>query len=116
MAKQHHTTKSQETTPMSSAPRHSAAATDELPKDITELVQMIAALPANFRGEIEPVLERVVESTRRRRRILTLVQEALSQLRLDMKYLVFDLEATRRERDAFRQQNGEEGKEDGSGG
>ena len=57
---------------MSSAPRNSAAATDELPKDITELAQMIAALPANFRGEIEPVLERVVESTRRRRRILTL--------------------------------------------
>ena len=26
---------------------------------------------------------------------------ALSQLRLDMKYLVFDLEATRRERDAL---------------
>ena len=38
----------------------------------------------------------------RRRRILNLVQEALSQLRLDMKYLVFDLEATRRERDALK--------------
>jgi hypothetical protein len=45
---------------------------------------------------------RVVDSTRRRRRILNLVQEALSQLRLDMKYLVFDLEATRRERDALK--------------
>jgi hypothetical protein len=29
------------------------------------------------------------------------VQDALSQLRLDMKYLMFDLEATRRERDEF---------------
>ncbi len=96
---------------MSSAPRNSAATTDELPKDVTELVQMITALPANFRSEIEPVLERVVESTRRRRRILTLVQEALSQLRLDMKYLVFDLEATRRERDSYRQQRDDEGKE-----
>jgi hypothetical protein len=46
----------------------------------------------------------VVESTRRRRRILGLVQDALSQLRLDMKYLVFDLEATRRERDDYRRQ------------
>jgi hypothetical protein len=45
---------------------------------------------------------RVLESTRRRRRILTLVQDALSQLRLDMKYLMFDLEATRRERDEYR--------------
>jgi hypothetical protein len=32
---------------------------------------------------------------------LTLVQDALSQLRLDMKYLMFDLEATRRERDGY---------------
>ena len=46
---------------------------------------------------------RVIDSTKRRRRILNLVQEALGQLRLDMKYLVFDLEATRRERDALRQ-------------
>ena len=44
----------------------------------------------------------MVESTKRRRRILTLVQDALSQLRLDMKYLMFDLEATRRERDDYR--------------
>ncbi len=94
---------------MSTAPRFSAPQTDELPKDIIELGQMIAALPANFRTQIDPVLARVVESTRRRRRILTLVQEALSQLRLDMKYLVFDLEATRRERDAYRNQTGGEG-------
>lgn len=36
----------------------------------------------------------------RRLRILNLVKESLSQLRLDTKYLIFDLEATRRERDA----------------
>ncbi len=40
----------------------------------------------------------------RRGKILTLVKEALQQLRLDMKYLMFDLEATRRERDDYRQQ------------
>ena len=97
---------------MNSAPRRTDAAADELPKDIIELTQTIASLPANYRGNIEPVLERVIESTRRRRRILTLVQEALSQLRLDMKYLVFDLEATRRERDTYRQQAGDNGQED----
>lgn len=94
---------------MSSAPRFSASQTEDLPKDILELSQLIAALPVDRRAGIEPVLERVLESTRRRRRILTLVQEALSQLRLDMKYLVFDLEATRRERDAYRQQKGDQG-------
>jgi hypothetical protein len=35
---------------------------------------------------------------------LNLVQDALSQLRLDMKYMMFDLEATRRERDDYRRQ------------
>ena len=54
-----------------------------------------------YSRELIPALERVVESTKRRRRILNLVQDALSQLRLDMKYLMFDVEATRRERDEY---------------
>ncbi|MBL8854013.1 MAG: transcriptional regulator [Planctomycetaceae bacterium] len=70
--------------------------------DLTQLIGLVAELPPQYRDRIQPVLGRVVESTQRRRRILTLVQEALSQLRLDMKYLVFDLEATRRERDKFK--------------
>lgn len=70
--------------------------------DLTQLIGLVADLPPQYRDRIQPVLGRVVESTQRRRRILTLVQEALSQLRLDMKYLVFDLEATRRERDKFK--------------
>jgi hypothetical protein len=76
---------------------------------MADLGKMIASLPPAQRGLLEPVFSRVVESTRRRRQILNLVQEALSQLRLDMKYLVFDLEATRRERDAYRQSLEERG-------
>jgi hypothetical protein len=76
---------------------------EELTRDMVDLAQAIDALPAEYRAKIEPLFTRVAEGSRRRRRILTLVQEALSQLRLDMKYLVFDLEATRRERDAYRQ-------------
>ena len=87
---------------MSNAPQPTANETDELPRELTELMEKIAELPAEHRAELAPSLGRVVESTRRRRRILTLVQEALSQLRLDMKYLMFDLDATRRERDAYR--------------
>lgn len=76
--------------------------TDELPKDLVELAILIAKLPDNHRLELEPVVNKVIENSRRRRRIYTLVQEALSQLRLDMKYLMFDLEATRRERDQYK--------------
>ncbi|MGC4003897.1 MAG: transcriptional regulator [Pirellulales bacterium] len=77
--------------------------TDELPVDIVELAQVLQSLPIESRRLVEPVFARVVESTRRRRRILNLVQDALGQLRLDMKYLLFDLDATRRERDELQQ-------------
>jgi len=77
-------------------------AQEELPKDLVELAILIAKLPAEQRGELEPAVNKVIENSRRRRRIYNLVQEALSQLRLDMKYLMFDLEATRRERDQFK--------------
>jgi hypothetical protein len=88
---------------MNSPARLVVGQTEELPKDVAELAAAVANLPAEHRSRIEPLMFRVVDSTRRRRRILNLVQEALSQLRLDMKYLVFDLEATRRERDSLRQ-------------
>ena len=87
---------------MSTAPRMNKTTTEELPADLVELAGLIAALPVEHRRTIEPVFNRVTESTKRRRRILNLVQDALAQLRLDMKYLVFDLEATRRERDDAR--------------
>jgi hypothetical protein len=81
-------------------PRHS------LPREILELLEAIEKLPAEHRQALAPVVHRVVESSGRRRRILTTIQESISQMRLDMKYLMFDLEATRRERDALRDRLG----------
>ncbi|HHM12892.1 MAG TPA: transcriptional regulator [Planctomycetaceae bacterium] len=80
----------------------------ELPRELVELRERIAALGEADRRALEPLVQRVIDSTRRRQRIMQLVQEALSQLRLDMKYLVFDLEATRRERDALRERSDED--------
>lgn len=74
---------------------------EEIPTDLLELTEAIESLPIEHRIKLLPSLRRVTESSVRRRRILSLVQEALGQLRLDMKYLVFDLEATKRERDDF---------------
>lgn len=89
---------------MSTSNPASKTVSDPLPADLTELGAVIAGLPSEFRFLLEPTFERVVESTKRRRRILTLVQDALGQLRLDMKYLMFDLESTRRERDLYKRQ------------
>jgi hypothetical protein len=89
---------------MTQVSRVANAATDELPQDLIDLAAALDRLPDEQRQVIQPLLNRVIDSTRRRRRILHLVQDALSQLRLDMKYLLFDLEATRRERDDYRRQ------------
>jgi hypothetical protein len=75
---------------------------DQLPMDLDDLLLAVQTLPEQYRQELERPLNRVVNYTRRRRRILNLIQEALSQLRMDMKYLMFDLEATRRERDSYK--------------
>jgi len=49
----------------------------------------------------------IQEGDTRRKGTLQLIQEALNQLRLDVSYLTFDLEATRRERDALKAKLGE---------
>jgi hypothetical protein len=95
--------------PMSQPIRSAKPQTEEIPIEIADLAAAVSELPAEYREQIGSVVARVIESTKRRRRILNLVQDALGQLRLDMKYLVFDLEATRRERDQLRQQMEAEG-------
>ena len=57
----------------------------ELPQDIAELQALLTQLPESVRERITPTFDRVMEGTRRRRRILGLVQDAPSQLRLDLK-------------------------------
>ena len=92
---------------MNSPSRLPDTVTEELPRELLELGKRLAALPAAYQVELSPLFQQVSESVRRRRRILALVQEAMSQLRLDIKYLMFDLEVTRQERDALREHLGE---------
>lgn len=74
-----------------------------MPVEVTELARLVETLPEAYQDDFAASLQRIMDFTHRRRRILNLVQEALGQLRLDMKYLMFDLEATRRERDEYKQ-------------
>jgi len=89
---------------MQNALRFPDTSSEELPRELVELGKRIAALPEQHYRALEQPYAQVVDCIHRRRRILNLVQEALSQLRLDVKYLMFDLEVTREERDALRAQ------------
>ena len=70
-----------------SDPIHANDTTNEIPREILELAEALESLPDEHRQAVAPLLGRVIDSNRRRRRILSLVQDALGQLRLDMKYL-----------------------------
>ena len=93
--------------PMAVNPRFPDQIGDEVPRELIELARQIARLPPTLQPDLEAAYNRVVDSVRRRRRILSLVQEALAQLRLDIKYLMFDLEVTRKERDELRERLGD---------
>jgi hypothetical protein len=89
---------------MSQAAPSTESIVSEMSSELVDLQKLIDALPVESKLAIQPAFLKVVDSTNRRRKILQLVQESIGQLRLDMKYLVFDLEATRRERDLFQAQ------------
>ena len=88
---------------MNSNSRFPDSGEDDLPRELVDLARAIAVLPEEHQTELDSVYTRVVDSVKRRRRIISLVQEALAQLRLDIKYLMFDLEVTRKERDQLKE-------------
>jgi len=73
-----------------------------LPLEILELQRLIDDCPAPHRAMLSAVSRNIVKCHRRRLHILNLFQDALSDLRHHTRHLQFDLEATRRERDALR--------------
>ena len=73
-------------------------------KELKALVAVVNTLPKEHQITLATTLLAMQQKETGRTTALTLIQEALGQLRLDMKYLVFDLEATRRERDLLKAQ------------
>ncbi len=64
---------------------------------MTELLGQINDLPAEERPKLERLARETQSRHERMKKTLGELQESLDQLRLTVKYLVFDLEATRRE-------------------
>ena len=71
--------------------------------ELVDFVHLIDTLPMEHRADFYKALGRLVDGFERRRSIFKYVQETLEQMSLDVKYLLFDLEATRRERDEYKQ-------------
>jgi septal ring factor EnvC (AmiA/AmiB activator) len=69
----------------------------EFQAKLAELMREISTLPATERQKLERLADETRERHERLRKTVSSLQESLDYLRLSIKYLVFDLEATRRE-------------------
>ncbi len=69
---------------------------------LESLIQQIAELPQDQRGNLEAIASESRERHEKMKKTISELQESLDYLRLSIKYLVFDLEATRRENDYLR--------------
>jgi hypothetical protein len=78
-------------------------ATEEV-GELVDFLHLIDKLPVEYRSDFYRVLNRLTDSFVQRQQILSDLRESLGQINLDLKYLIFDLEATRRERDEYRHQ------------
>ena len=79
-------------------------------RKLAELVAEIGTLPENDRERLSALAEQTRKRHDQLRETVSSLQESLDFLRLSIKYLVFDLEATRRENNQLRKML-EEGKE-----
>ncbi len=64
---------------------------------LAELTSQMGELPEGERVKVEALIEETRERHGRMKACVSQLQESLDYLRLSVKYLVFDLEATRRE-------------------
>ena len=69
----------------------------EFQTKLAELMGEISTLPASERAKLERLAVDTRQRHERLRQTVNSLQESLDYLRLSIKYLVFDLEATRRE-------------------
>lgn len=74
---------------------------DSAPTELVELKERVAEQPARVRRELEPLIDELMEHAYFRSRVIAIARDALERLRMDLAVTRFDLEATRRERDAL---------------
>jgi len=71
-------------------------------RKLGELVKEIGTLPATQRKKLELLAQQTKERHEELKKSVSSLQESLDYLRLSIKYLLFDLEATRRENSYLR--------------
>ncbi len=75
---------------------------------LSELVQEISTLPEGERSKLEALAEQTRQRHEKLKATVSSLHDSIDYLRLSIKYLLFDLEATRRENEYLRKMLEEE--------
>ena len=76
---------------------------------LLDLIEQIKRFPEAKRESLEMVAGELGKKYEDLRKSLALLQDTLDSLRLNVKYLLFDLEATKKENTALRKKQEEQG-------
>ena len=71
-------------------------------RKLAELIAEIGTLPEGERSRLELLAEQTRERHRQLKETVNSLQESIDFVRLSIKYMLFDLEATRRENEQLR--------------
>lgn len=74
----------------------------EFQQKLGDLIEQIGKLPESERAPLQQLAAETNDRHAKMKKTITDLQESLDYLRLSIKYLVFDLEATRRENQYLR--------------
>ena len=89
----------------------------EFQQKLGELISQINSVPEGEQGDLMKLAEETKQRHDRMKKTIADLQDSLDYLRLSVKYLVFDLEATRRENQYLRKlldrQSGPQNEQDG---
>ncbi|MFQ5413906.1 MAG: hypothetical protein ACE5E6_05560 [Phycisphaerae bacterium] len=80
-------------------------------RKLAELVAEIGTLPASERGRLEVLADETRQRHKKLKQTISSLQESLDFVRVAIKYMLFDLEATRRENEQLRRMIDENGNE-----
>jgi len=71
-------------------------------RKLAELITEIGTLPESERGKLEMLAEQTRQRHRQLKETVSSLQENIDFVRMSIKYILFDLEATRRENSQLR--------------
>ena len=77
--------------------------------ELDALQAYLQQLPLPWREKTLPLCDRVFQYIGLQNKLLRMAQDTVDQLQVDLKYLTFDVEATRRERDELMRELGIDG-------